>query len=621
MTMADSRLHPLYARYALPPRMNDPMAHTVHPLCRQAAEEAQRYIASVEEWQEEIGRGKMFGVLVVKTQEGQLAFLAAYSGLLAERNDWPYFVPAVFDFQQPDGYFKREEAVISDINRQVARLQQSPRLAELHEALQKAKEEEDRDISEWKAAMDAAKQRRDDIRQQKAAQSTPSADGSSTSNDQRENQFSIDQRENQSSIFNLQSTKGRINLQSTEEASEEELTRESQWMKAELRRKRQRHAAVIGALQAEIATLEKEIAALRTLRRQKSEALQHWLFEHFQMLNARGESRHLLSIFAETTMREPPSGAGECCAPKLLQYAFAHHLRPVSIAEFWWGKSPEGDIRHHLQYYPACRGKCLPILTHMLQGLEVEGDTEKTVTATPDILFEDKWLMVVCKPAGMLSVPGKTAEASVYDFARSHCPDADGPLMVHRLDMATSGLLVIAKTKEVHEQLQRQFLEHRIEKAYIARLEHPLPASVPPLGTISLPIRPALLDRPRQTIDRRHGKTAITRYEVAEGSLIRLQPLTGRTHQLRIHCAHPEGLGTPIKGDTLYGHTTDQPNLHTADQPAFHATDRPSLHTTDQPSLTIDRLYLHAECLSFDHPVTGQRMTFQCPPPSSFSEV
>lgn len=519
------------------------MGYVVHPLCQLAAGEVQQYIASVGVWQEEIAKGKMFGVLVVEDRNGKLGFLAAYSGLLADRNDWPYFVPAVFDFQQPDGYFKQEETAISGINQRIKLLEQSSRLRDIRDALRRCEEEREKDIKAWKTAMDDAKARRDAIRQQR-----------------------------------------RRNTQHEETLpTEEEMTRESQWMKAELRRKRQHHETVLSAIRAEGDALEKEIMELRILRRKKSEALQKWLFEHFRMLNARGETRDLLSIFADTSLHFPPSGSGECCAPKLLQYAFAHHLRPVCIAEFWWGQSPTGEIRQHHQYYPACRGKCHPILKHMLQGLEVEPNPfEQTIDSVPDIIYEDDVLMVVNKPEGMLSVPGKTSANSVWNFCKNHCPDADGPMIVHRLDMATSGLMVVAKTKSAHQNLQEQFLHHTVEKTYTAQLERPLPPTIPRSGIIRLPLRPSLLDRPRQVVDMTHGKTAITQYEMLTDVLVSLTPLTGRTHQLRVHCAHHDGLATPIKGDTLYGQMAQ-------------------------------RLCLHAGRLSFTHPITGERMDFTSP--------
>ena len=525
--------------------MNNPMGYSPHPLCLEAAAEVQRHIMGNSEWREEAEEGKMFGVLVVEDDKGALGFLAAYSGLLANRNDWDYFVPAVFDFQQPDGYFKREEAEISDINKRVTLLEQSPDLFKERSLLQLMRQEKENALAEWKRQTVAAKQRRDAMRS------------------------------------------GTIPTSMTEQ----QMLHESQWMKAETKRLRQQHDLAIAQQQEKVNVLEKEIADLKKTRRQKSDALQKWLFDHFIMLNAKGEERTLTDIFATTTTHVPPSGAGECCAPKLLQYAYSHHLKPRCIAEFWWGKPPMGEIRQHQHFYPACRGKCLPILNHMLQGLDVENATSPTPSTTlPEIIFEDEWLLVVCKPPGMLSVPGKTPASSVYDFARHHCPAAEGPLIVHRLDMDTSGLMVIAKTKAVHQQLQAQFNKRTVEKTYIAVLEKSLPANIPPRGSIQLPLRPDTMDRPRQMVDTVHGKRAITLYEAIGENTILLHPLTGRTHQLRVHCAHPQGLATPIKGDPLYG----------------------TAPTTS--TLAADRLYLHAGTLAFIHPVTRERLSFEKKP-------
>lgn len=303
------------------------------------------------------------------------------------------------------------------------------------------------------------------------------------------------------------------------------------------------------------------------------------------MRNAKGEERNLLEIFASTSTPIPPSGSGECCAPKLLQYAFIHKMRPLCIAEFWWGKSPKGEVRKHMHSYPACRGKCLPILNFMLQGLDVEDNIyEKAIEAIPNIVYEDEWLIVVDKPAGMLSVPGKQESTSVCDFVKCHCPKAEGPLIVHRLDMSTSGLILVAKTKQTHQDLQAQFHHRKVKKTYLARLEHDLPATVADKGIISIPLRPDPLDRPRQLADPINGKPAVTTYTRTGSRDVVLQPQTGRTHQLRVHCAHHDGLGTPILGDTLYG------------TPA-------------------DRLYLHASQLTITHPVTKKIMTFHSPCP------
>lgn len=254
------------------------------------------------------------------------------------------------------------------------------------------------------------------------------------------------------------------------------------------------------------------------------------------------------------------------------------------MAEFWWGRSPVNEVRHHGYYYPACKGKCGPILRHMLQGLEVDPDPMQQ-KAEPDsdrldIVYEDRRLLIVNKPAGMLSVPGKENRKSIYDLAREACPEADGPMIVHRPDMDTSGLLVIAKDKQTHQDLQAQFKNRTVRKEYIALLDGIVPQEE---GTVSLPLCPNPLDRPRQMTDPQHGKPAITRYRVPERTerctRIAFYPCTGRTHRLRVHAAHPAGLHCPILGDGLYGKREK-------------------------------RLYLHARSIEFTHPANGERMLF-----------
>lgn len=533
-------LHPLYSDLPRPSRLNNPFGYEPNPLCLQAASQLQAYLQSVDCWQEEIARGKMFGVLVVEDHDGQLGFLAAYSGLLAERNDWDYFVPAVFDFQQPDGYFKREETEISALNHQVDTLTRHPSICALQHDILQLEKERDLQTEAYKRDMSAAKSRRDAIRQS----ATP-----------------------------------------LDSDTEKRLIQESQYMKAELHRIKKRYDLLLEEKETELHDFLRQAEMLKKERRQRSDRLQRWLFDHFVMLNALGETKTLTEIFAPTTQGVPPSGAGECCAPKLLQYAYQHHLHPLCIGEFWWGQSPKAEIRRHLHYYSACRGKCHPILTFMLQGLDVEDNPhEHPAEAEPAIVYEDDSIMVVNKPAGMLSVPGKIEGNSVWSFVRSHCPKADGPLIVHRLDMGTSGLMLVAKTKCAHQNLQAQFKNRTVHKTYFALLEGRLEKHLPEQGVISLPLRPDPTDRPRQIVDHIHGKPAITEYEVvgtdAQGrTRIQLHPLTGRTHQLRLHCAHPDGLNCPIWGDTLYGHPAD-------------------------------RLHLHAGRITFIHPESGEEMSF-----------
>lgn len=532
----DTLIHPLYCEIAPPQRFTFPFCYEPHDLCIAAAEETQRHISATKELCEEADKGKMFGVLVVE-HKGRTGFIAAYSGLLGGRCDLPWFVPPVYDSQQPDGHFKTHEAEITEINRRLDALEHSAERKNAVTKLEAARREATDAINRYKAIMTEAKRRRD-------------------------------------------------NLRGCGEADNGELTRESQFMKAELRRIKQRHAHNVELAETAVKRFDEEMVALKRLRRNMSDSLQQWLFGQYRVLNAKGESRTLTDIFAETTRHIPPSGAGDCCAPKLLQYAYRHGLRPLCMAEFWWGASPRAEIRHHLHYYPACRGKCKPILGHMLAGLDVDPDpqiSDTTCDTELETMYEDAHLAVVCKPAGMLSVPGKTGRHSVLSIMRHRYPEAEGPMIVHRLDMSTSGILVVAKTTAAYHHLQIQFAERTIGKRYVAMLDGR--PDVPERGTIALPLCPDPLDRPRQTVDRTNGKAAITEYSIISTNdrgrtLIHLHPLTGRTHQLRVHCAHPDGLATPIVGDELYGHADT-------------------------------RLCLHAETLEFTHPETGERMVFR----------
>ena len=600
-------LHTLNVSIPSPRQFTYPFCYEVDPLAEAASLELQRYIADADLMSTEKGCGKMFGVLVVEyeDEEGALqrGFLAAYSGLLGGRNDWPYFVPPVFDAQQPDGHFKRTEREISAINREIAAIEHAPEYLQSVAQHEQTKKRLQAEVDAFKAEVDAAKVRRDARRK------------------------------------------------SGEPLSEEEqaeMIRESQFMKAELRRRRKAMEQANSTLHIPHSTFLK---SLQRKRKQMSDELQRWLFAAYRMLNAKGEERDLIDIFREYTHAMPPAGAGDCCAPKLLQYAYLHHLRPVCMAEFWWGESPASEIRHHLHYYPACRSKCLPILTHMLKGLDVAPNplAQKRHTAEPRVLYADEYIMVVDKPAGMLSVPGKaesvrsefsdSANISVEEyFANLQLPtnsqlpteqftigEADNSKLkiqnskflkaAHRLDMDTSGLLVLARTEQAYVELQRQFASRETVKRYEAVLSG-VPtqnsklkiqnSSAQPSGcleAISLPLLADINDRPRQRVDMEHGKPALTLYNIVEvravdantavayttkkvdkrRTLVHLYPKTGRTHQLRVHCAHPLGLACPILGDPLYG-------IERA-----------------------DRMYLHAAELTFRHPVTDETMHFLSP--------
>lgn len=519
----------------LPERFTYPFCYTPHPLCILAAKEVQSYLTRQTVWKDELRQGKMFGVLIVQTEHGETGYLAAFSGILAGKNLHPFFVPPVYNLLQPQGFFKIEEENISSINRNIRQLENDKAYAALSAELARTIQSAENILATAKAQLKEAKTAREQRRKEKE-------------------------------------------LNAQEEA---ELIRESQFQKAEYKRLERSWKARITTLQTQTEDWERRISALKSERKTRSAALQQKLFEQFGMLNYRGEVKNLCEIFGQTVHKTPPAGAGECAAPKLLQQAYLHGWKPIAMAEFWWGDSPKTEIRHHGHYYPACKGKCEPILQHMLQGLQVEENPMLKRMQVPsqnlEIVYEDPWLSVINKPAGMLSVPGKEDAVSVYSLMREQYPEADGPLTVHRLDMATSGLMLIAKTKRVHQNLQAQFKNRLVRKRYVALLEGIVPKDK---GTVDLPLCLNPLDRPRQMVHTEHGKPAITDYQVLERldgkrTRIAFYPRTGRTHQLRIHAAHPLGLHCPIIGDELYGEKAD-------------------------------RLYLHAEYLEFTHPITGE---------------
>ena len=526
-----------------PEQFTFPFYYTPHPLCKLAAQEVQDYLLSRSEWHEELQKGKMFGVLIVRNPKDEIGYLAAFSGNLAGSNCHSFFVPPVYDLLNPDGYFKEEEEHISQINWKLKEIEtHSFSTKEFPIRLKALKEEAETAIRKYKAFMKQSQQERNERRQQ----------------------------------------------HDLSDADLEQLIKQSQFEKAELKRLKDHWKAKIEAMENEAKPWLELIASLQDERKSRSAALQQWIFRQFRMHNALGEIKDLCDIFVSTPQGIPPAGSGECAAPKLLQYAYLQGLKPIAMAEFWWGDSPKGEIRKHGYFYPSCKHKCEPILNFMMQGLEVEPNpllTSRIETEQLETVYEDEYLLVVNKPSGMLSVPGKTDQVSVASIMAEKYPDATGPLVVHRLDMDTSGLLLIAKTKEIHAELQEQFETRHIKKRYIALLSGKPEA--PTSGFIRLPLIPDYDNRPLQTVDYEQGKPAVTRYELLSDQppvRIAFYPETGRTHQLRVHAAHKDGLNNPILGDPLYG------------QPA-------------------ERLHLHAERLEFRHPVTNKilRITADCP--------
>ena len=555
----------------IPERMNNPLDYEPHPLCIAACKELQAYLAERKDWREEIDKGKMFGVLIVEKNDKEIGYLAAYSGQIGGRSDWKGFVPAVFDYLQPDGYFKTHEAKITELNQRIAHLINNPEIKETERILNKLHKVQEHKLNLHKMQIMEAKTKRDARRQEASLHPD---------------------------------TKG---LTPEEEQA---MIKESQFLKAELRRFKKLISQKT-PLEEMYDNYQKGLQEIKQLRKSDSDELQKWLFSQFKMLNDKGESKDLLEIFKEFNQMVPPAGSGECCEPKLLQYAFEHGLKPIQMAMFWWGESPKEEIRHHLHFYPACNGKCKPILHWMLPADVFEqASADAYIYNKVEILYEDQELAVIHKPEGMLSVPGKDAQQpSIYSWARKQFPEATGPLIVHRLDMATSGLMVIAKTEFAYHRLQEQFTSHQVQKRYVAIVcckDKDMAQRIKDAAKmISLPLMPDYLDRPRQIVNHEQGKEAITEYEVlgseerrvkseefnsaanheVQSSNLKVQcirlalyPKTGRTHQLRVHCAHREGLDAPILGDPLYG------------------------------NVKADRLYLHAEAITFKHPLTGKEI-------------
>lgn len=521
------------SKFSRPTSFNNPFYYEADELCKTAFSEVVKHIESQSgEFLSEARKGKMFGVLMVEC-DSELGFLAAYSGQINQTFETEYFVPAIFDYLDENGYFKIHEREISEINHKISDLEDSIDRKALELALELARKSGEKILSETKAEFAESKKRRDEKRSQN-------------------------------------------NL---DPETEQQLIKESQFQKAEINRIKQRVKAEISAAENNLKAWDQNIQNLKTERKQKSDDLQRWLFSQFQIINYIGESKNLLEIFNDYNGSIPPSGSGECCAPKLLQYAFKHGLRPITMAEFWYGESPRQEIRRHLNFYPACNGKCKPILNFMLRGLSYPANPlEISKKHELKYIYEDDEIIVVNKPAGMLSVPGKSDLESVLSVITQNHGNVN---ICHRLDMATSGLLVLAKSNESYDNIQRQFENHTVKKRYVAILSG---IPIAKKGKITLPLIPDINDRPRQKVDFENGKQAITEYQVIEerGSecLVHLFPHTGRTHQLRVHCAHQLGLNIPIKGDELYGAKSE-------------------------------RLYLHAEKITFVHPKSGKRITFE----------
>jgi tRNA pseudouridine32 synthase / 23S rRNA pseudouridine746 synthase len=528
----------------LPEKFTFPFYYEPHQLSIIAAKELQNYLLTQTDFEHNFGLeasqtgliiGKMFGALVVQNQQGELGHLWAFSGKLAEKNHLPHFVPTVFDMLTEDSFFKKDEILLNQLNTEIETLEKDTNYLIGLNNLEQVKQQAEIEIQTQKENIKLGKKKRAERRQ-------------TATETERE----------------------QLNIQSQEEGIL--LKKMTQYWQYKLN----------DAIN-ELAFFTNKINELKELRKTKSAQLQQQLFDNYSFLNQYGNLKSLGTIFNNN----PPAGAGECAAPKLLHYAFQHQLKPIAMAEFWWGQSPKSEVRQHQQFYPACTGKCEPILKHMLEGIELEDNPFLINTAEGkelEIVFEDDYLAVINKPAEFLSVPGKQISDSVYSRMKLKFPEATGPLIVHRLDMATSGLLLVAKSTEIHKKLQSQFIKRQIKKRYVAVLDGILTKEK---GEIDLPLRVDLDNRPNQIVCFEYGKKAQTHWEIIQEkdnrTLVYFYPITGRTHQLRVHAAHILGLNAPIIGDDLYG-------------------------------TKAERLHLHAESISFQHPISKEIMTISVKP-------
>ncbi|MDM1528541.1 RluA family pseudouridine synthase [Myroides odoratimimus] len=539
---------------ALPTKFTFPFYYEPHPLTVLAAEELQRelnthpLIAPLFDTKDEncLPTGKMFGVLVVKNEKGELGYLAGFSGKLGSHTDLEGYVPLIFDLWNENGFFAREDVevkAINAINAKIEKLEADTVYSNAKALLKQQIAKEKTAIEEKKAQHKKQKNERKAIRKEQEAILSPEE-------------------------FQL------LN---------DDLVKQSLRDKYELRVLTEYWQEQITTTRDITTSIEEELNNLKEERKQKSNGLQQKLFASYKFLNYKGEEQSLLEIFEKTVLQQPPAAAGDCAAPKLMQYAYEHNYTPIALGEFWWGESPKSEIRKHQHFYPSCRSKCEPILGHMLEGLEVDDNPlliNPALNRPIEVVYEDEYFAIVNKPEDFLSVPGIYILDSVYERMKLRYPNATGPLIVHRLDMPTSGILIIAKDKDSHKALQSQFIKKSLEKRYVAILDGIIEEDE---GTIELPLRIDFDDRPRQMVCYEYGKYAKTRYEVIERkdgkTKVYFYPITGRTHQLRMHASHPKGLNTPIVGDDLYG-------------------------------TKADRLYLHAESITFRHPKTYELMTF-----------
>ncbi|SHM96061.1 RluA family pseudouridine synthase [Polaribacter sp. KT 15] len=536
----------------LPEKFTFPFYYEPHPLTKIASNELQEYLINQQDFKHNFGLnndtttlpiGKMFGVLIVKDKNDNIGYLAAFSGKLADKSLPEKFVPPVFNMRTEGSFYIKGELEIDAINAKLSAITNSIEFITAKKNVKKLSKEIEDDLAFQRKKMKSLKSER------KAIKKNAEKSLSKLEFDKLTKKLMQESYNNQFFMKELQ------------EYYQDKLSKVS----------------------SNYLLLKDEISALKKSRKEKSNYLQQTLFSKYAFLNKDKELKNLLDIFNDPAIK-PPAGSGECSAPKLLQYAFKNDLTPIAMAEFWWGISPNSAIRKHKNYYPACQSRCKPILSHMLKGVKMDDNLLLENLAENkelEIIYEDDVLLAVNKPAEFLSVPGKDIKDSVYTRIKDKYPEATGPIIVHRLDMSTSGILLLTKTKEANKILQSQFINRTIKKRYVALLDGILQNNK---GKIKLPLRVDLDDRPKQLVDFKFGKPAETDWEIISEinnkTKVYFYPITGRTHQLRVHAAHKNGLNTPIVGDDLYGNKQN-------------------------------RLHLHAEFIEFNHPVTLKKMSLK----------
>ncbi|WKV13557.1 pseudouridine synthase [Marivirga harenae] len=528
------------SNFTLPKRFTFPFSYEPHPLTELAANELQEVLKSAK-IRNEIS-GKMYGVLVVKNQKGELGYLCSFSGQDYQGTPPINFVPPIYNRLEIEGFYKKGEQELDSINNKIKLLEEDPNFIHLMDQL---KLQSKRSNVELKLEQEK-KQKLKAIRKEKREE-------------------------------------GMIELSPNAfDKLDEKLRKESRNEDYDYKKLLKKWKKKIATIQSKVATYESQIQQLKKERKKKSTQLQKQIFDQYQFLNVKGNRKGLEEVFEE--FGYPPSGAGDCALPKLLQYAFENHYKPLAMGEFWWGNAPKSELRKEGRFYPACSGKCKPVLGHMLTGLQLEQDPLLLYTAEDKVvetLYEDKQIVVIVKPAGLLSIPSKEIKDSVLIRMQKKYPKASGPLLAHRLDKMTSGIMLISKDLESHKYLQKQFMDKTIQKRYSAVLEGALSKQE---GEISLPLAVDEDNRPMQKVDFEAGRKALTQWKLIKQTENRCEvvffPITGRTHQLRVHAAHPQGLDAPIVGDTLYGKKDE-------------------------------RLMLHAGYIQFKHPKTEELLEFE----------